>query len=189
MLWLALPQPGQAPTPQRPSQIVHESTVPGETGQHAVIKMERVSTGGTRYVQQFRRQQADGPMTAAERAAKKRVRASLFPQNCASARTQDAARKRVAKQRTLDDAEREYEQGMQQHRLKLAKSCVDWMVQCLERAHALGVQQICGEKCMCSSEHPTVTCWECQTKREMDLLAESGYSLSWRVHSGTYSVL
>ena len=77
MLWLALPQPGQAPTPQRPSQIVHESTVPGETGQHAVIKMERVYIGGTRYVQQFRRQQADGPMTAAERAAKKRVRASL----------------------------------------------------------------------------------------------------------------
>ena len=57
MQWIALPQPGQAPaTPQRPSQIVHESTAPGETGQHAVITMERVSTGGTRYAQQFRRQ-------------------------------------------------------------------------------------------------------------------------------------
>ena len=120
-------------------------------------------------------------MTAAERAAKKRVRASLFPQECASARTREAARNRVAKQRALDDAEHEYEQDMMQHRLQIAESCVDWMVQCLERAHALGVQQICGEKCMCSSEHPTVTCWERarqNAKREMDLLAESGYSLS-----------
>jgi hypothetical protein len=112
-------------------------------------------------------------MTAAERAAKKRVRASLFPQECASARTREAARKRVAKQRALDDAEHEYEQDMMQHRLQIAESCVDWMVQCLERAHALGVQQACCEKCMCSSEHRSVICWECGTKRERDLLAES----------------
>ena len=77
MQWVALPEQAP-PTPQRSSQIVHESKAFTPTGQHVVVNMERVSTGGTRYVQQFQRQQADGPMSAAERAQKKRVRAALF---------------------------------------------------------------------------------------------------------------
>jgi hypothetical protein len=59
MQWLTLP--GHAPaTPQRPSQIVHESTAADDTGQYMFITMERVSTGRTRYSQQFQRQQTDG---------------------------------------------------------------------------------------------------------------------------------
>ena len=71
MQWLTLP--GHAPaTPQQPSQIVHESTAPDDTGhrQYMFITMERVSTGGTRYSQQFQRQQTDGPMGGSERAKK-----------------------------------------------------------------------------------------------------------------------
>ena len=61
MQWLVLP--GHAPaTPQRPSQVVLESAALDETGQHEIIIMERVSTGGTRYSRQFQRQQTDGPM-------------------------------------------------------------------------------------------------------------------------------
>ena len=65
-------------TPQRPSQIVHERKargVPDDTGQYMFIAIERVSTGGIRYSQQFQRQQTDGPTSASERAKKKRVRA------------------------------------------------------------------------------------------------------------------
>ena len=51
--------------------------------------------GGTRYSQQFQQQQTDGPMSASERAKKKRVRAALFPHQNAAARTRDAGRKRM----------------------------------------------------------------------------------------------
>ena len=143
--WLALPEHGQA-TPQRPSQIVHESTAPDDTGQHTVITMERVSTGGTRYVRQFQRQQADAPMSAAERAKKKRVRATLFPHKIAAARTKDRSRKRDAKLCAADDSDPDEnpqqmtpttaETVLQQYRRKSVQSCVDWMLCAVERAHA-----------------------------------------------------
>ena len=90
--------------PKRPSQVVNESTAYSQTGQHIVISMDRVSTGGTRHVAQFHRQ-TDGPMSAAERAKKKRVRASLFPKEHAVARSLDATRKREAKERAAEDSD------------------------------------------------------------------------------------
>ena len=147
MEWLALPEHGQA-TPQRPSQIVHESTARDGTGQRAVITMERVSTGGTRYVRHFQRQQADAPMSAAERAKKKRVRATLFPHKVAAARSKDRSRKRDAKLCAADDSDPDEnpqqmtpttaETVLQQYRRKAVQSCVDWMLCAVERAHAAG---------------------------------------------------
>ena len=72
-------------------------------------------------------------MSAAERAKKKRVRLSLFPEKHAAARKQDVARKLEAKERALDAAVREHEQDMRLYRLQLAASCVEWMVQYLEQ--------------------------------------------------------
>ena len=147
MQWVALPEQAP-PTPQRSSQIVHESKAFTPTGQHVVVNMERVSTGGTRYVQQFQRQQADGPMSAAERAQKKRVRAALFPQKVAAARTQDRTRKRDAKLCVADDSDPDEtpqqmtpttaETVLQQYRRKAVQSCVDSMLCTVERAHAAG---------------------------------------------------
>ena len=82
--------------PQRPSQVVHETSVPTPEGKHIVVTLERVSTGGTRRSASFTKA-ADKAMTGAERAEKKRLRKSLFPDEQAAARDQDAKRKRVAR--------------------------------------------------------------------------------------------
>jgi hypothetical protein len=145
MRWLTLP--GHVPAkPQRPSQIMHESTAPDDTGQYIFITMERVSTGGTRYSQQFQRQQTDGgTMSVSERTKKKRVSAALFPHQNAAARTRDAGRKRDAKWRRREDSDAEddwqcqltpttAESALQQHREKVVRSCVEWMVGVVERA-------------------------------------------------------
>ena len=115
-------------------------------------------------------------MSAAERAKKKRVRLSLFPEKHAAARKQDVARKLEAKERALDAAVREHAQDMRLYRLQLATSCVEWMVQYLEHADASGVQAMAGGKCACTPKH-SVMCWDCETKAERERLAESGYSL------------
>ena len=82
---------------KRPSQIVREKTVVTPGGQHSVIFMERVSTGGTKRETHFKRK-AGGAMSEAERAEKKRRRAALFPEEQATQRMQDKARKqKVAK--------------------------------------------------------------------------------------------
>eukprot|EP00326_Haptolina_ericina_P043429 CAMPEP_0181236748 /NCGR_PEP_ID=MMETSP1096-20121128/38357_1 /TAXON_ID=156174 ORGANISM="Chrysochromulina ericina, Strain CCMP281" /NCGR_SAMPLE_ID=MMETSP1096 /ASSEMBLY_ACC=CAM_ASM_000453 /LENGTH=56 /DNA_ID=CAMNT_0023331981 /DNA_START=53 /DNA_END=220 /DNA_ORIENTATION=- len=47
-------------------------------GQHIEVKLERVSTSGTKHRANFMRS-SSGAMTAAERAQKKHVRTSLFP--------------------------------------------------------------------------------------------------------------
>ena len=89
--WVAIREPAPLPAraPPRPSQIVHESAAPTPTRAHAVVTLERTSTGGTRRQAQFRRAAA-GPMSDAVRAEKKRARAVLFPQK----RQADAERMR-----------------------------------------------------------------------------------------------
>ena len=104
--WVALPEQAlaaEAPaavqrayTPSRKSQKVHESSPrPTPHGQHVTITLERTSTGGTRREAQFKKA-ATGPMSGAERAEKKRKRASLFPQQQASLRATDVLRKQKA---------------------------------------------------------------------------------------------
>ena len=69
----------RTPPRPRPSQNVHESSpVLTDGRQHAIVVLERRSTGGTRHAAEFKKA-ASGPMSGAERAQKKRVRASLFP--------------------------------------------------------------------------------------------------------------
>ena len=94
---LAPPAPCSARTPKRPSQIVNESSpVLTDGRQHVVVVMERTSTGGTRRQAQFKRA-AGGAMSGAERAHKKRVRASLFPQEQAAARARHAKQEQQAR--------------------------------------------------------------------------------------------
>ena len=78
--WIELRTPAtRTPaTPRRPSQIVHETSVATPQGQNIIVTLERTSTGGTRREAAFKRA-AGGAMSEAERAQKKRVRASLFP--------------------------------------------------------------------------------------------------------------
>ena len=96
---LAPPAPCSARTPKRPSQIVNESSpVLTDGRQHVVVVMERTSTGGTRRQAQFKRA-AGGAMSGAERAHKKRVRASLFPQEQAAARARHAKQEQQARPR------------------------------------------------------------------------------------------
>lgn len=87
---LAPAQDAVASGPLRSSQIVTEKSVATPAGKHIKVTMERVSTGGTRYVAEFERAATCGAMTAAERALKKRKRRTLFPG------AQDADRKRAA---------------------------------------------------------------------------------------------
>ena len=75
----------QASTPTRPSQAVRESSALTTGKQHILVKMERMSTGGTRRVAQFKKA-AKGRMSAATRKQKERARASLFPKRQAAAR-------------------------------------------------------------------------------------------------------
>ena len=73
--WIPLPMTA-APTAlggQRLSQIVYEYSAPTPTGKHVKVTLERTSTGGTRREVQFTKA-ADGAMSWAERAAKKRKR-------------------------------------------------------------------------------------------------------------------
>ena len=80
-------------TPQRSSQVVRESSPVLSTGKkHLVIKMERRSTSGRKYEAHFKRA-STGPMTGAERAAKKRVRATLFKPRQLAPQQKDAQRK------------------------------------------------------------------------------------------------
>ena len=91
-------------TPPRPSQVVHESTALTTGKQHILVRLERTSTGGTRREAQFTRA-ARGAMTCAERAQKKRVRASLFPQQQSAARARHAEQNRLARPRRKEKAE------------------------------------------------------------------------------------
>jgi hypothetical protein len=120
------------------------------TGQHSIVSMERVSTGGTQYVAQLRRRQTDGPMSAAERAKKKRVRSTLFPsKQHAAARARNATRKRDAKEQAAADSEAAYDDDpvgmltpttagkpLHRYRTKVVQSCVDWMLCAVEKAIA-----------------------------------------------------
>ena len=65
-------------SPPRPSQIVREvASVTTPQGQHVVVTLERMSTGGTRREAAFMRSAA-GTMSEAERGRKKRAKKSLF---------------------------------------------------------------------------------------------------------------
>ena len=86
-------------------------------------------------------------MSASERAKKKRVRSALFPHQSAAARTRYAGRKRDAKWQRREDSDAEddwqcqmtpttAESALQQHREKVVRSCVEWMVGVVERAIA-----------------------------------------------------
>ena len=83
-------------------------------------------------------------MSGAERAKKKRVRASLFPQECATARKKDRGRKRDAKERAAEDSDaaEDWAQQMtpttsdtalQKYRWKVVQACVEQMLCTLER--------------------------------------------------------
>ena len=95
--WIPLPMTAapQALGGRRLSQIVYEYESPTPTGQHVAVRLERTSTGGTRREAEFKRA-ASGPMSGAERANKKRCRATLFPEQQASVREKDVQRKRRA---------------------------------------------------------------------------------------------
>ena len=95
--WVPLPMTAapQALGGRRLSQIVYEYESPTPTGQHIAVRLERTSTGGTRREAEFKRA-ASGPMSGAERANKKRCRATLFPEQQASVRKKDVQRKRRA---------------------------------------------------------------------------------------------
>ena len=85
--------------------MVNETSVVTPQGHHIEVTLERVSTGGTKHQAKFTRA-ASGAMTGAERAQKKRVRATLFPQQLATFRSKDSDRKRaaaVAKLLAVDD--------------------------------------------------------------------------------------
>ena len=98
LTWIVTPDPAprSARTPLRPSQIVRESAPAQTEDGHVVVVLKRTSTGGTRREAQFARA-AIGPMSATERAQKKRVQASLFPQERIAAREKDAKRHRDAR--------------------------------------------------------------------------------------------
>jgi hypothetical protein len=85
---------------QRPSQKVHETEAATPTGQHIRVTLERTSTGGTRHEAHFERA-ASGPMSVAERAKKKRVRALhvLFPEEKTEKMAKDSDRKRSKRAR------------------------------------------------------------------------------------------
>ena len=81
-----------------PASKVHEIDGPQTPGGRVTVTAERTSTGGTRRAVQYVRSQ---PMTAPERATKKRRLEALFPKRQAAARAADAKRKREA---TPDEA-------------------------------------------------------------------------------------
>ena len=66
------------------------------TGNHVTIRMERVSTGGTRHAAEFKRT-SSGAMSGAERMKKARVRATLFPDRQATSLRTDAERKHTSR--------------------------------------------------------------------------------------------
>ena len=80
------------PDERQMSQVI-ETSAPTPEGRHLDVTLARVSTGGTRRQQSFKRA-ASGPMTGSERAEKKRKRALLFPKKQAMLRQKDAERKR-----------------------------------------------------------------------------------------------
>ena len=102
----APPAPRKARTPSRQSQGVQETAALTPRGQHHVVVLERTSTGGTRREAAFKIS-AHEPMTGAERAMKKRLRASLFPQQQTAARARHAEQERVARPRRKAKAELE----------------------------------------------------------------------------------
>ena len=142
------------PSPPRSSHIVHERITMTPTGQHSIVSTERVSTSGTRYVAQLRRRQTDGPMSAAERAKKKRVCLTrCFPASMLlhALVCRDATRKRDAKeqQQAAEDSDAAYDDNqagmltpttagktLHRYRTKVVQSCVDWMLCAVEKAVA-----------------------------------------------------
>ena len=78
---------------QEKPQEPQESSALTPNGKHITVTMERVSTGGTHRHVSFDRS-ASGPMTAAERAKKKRLKTTLFPEKAASQRAQHAEAER-----------------------------------------------------------------------------------------------
>jgi hypothetical protein len=94
--WLSLPAVAPPPRETTPkAQLVQESEALSPDGQHRVVTLERTSPGGTRHVAQFK-QAATGAMSPAERGQKRRAKASLFPEQQAATRMDDAERKRKA---------------------------------------------------------------------------------------------
>ena len=84
---------------QQPSQEVHETQGVSPNGQHIRVTMVRTTPGGTQHSGHFDRE-SSGPMSAAERAKKKRVRATLFLEESAAKRAKDSDRKRAANARS-----------------------------------------------------------------------------------------
>eukprot|EP00966_Prymnesium_polylepis_P246932 5710466-Prymnesium_polylepis.1 len=114
----------------RPSQAVLESSAATPNGKNIVVTLERTSTGGTRHEAQFQRA-AGGAMSAAERANKKRKRATLFPAKDKAAHEKDAERKRkaaappeavAAAECTEEEAEIVERRKQRQHRYQLKRA-------------------------------------------------------------------
>ena len=94
---------------QEKPQEPQESSALTPNGKHITVTMERVSTGGTHRHVSFDRS-ASGPMTAAERAKKKRLKTTLFPEKAASQRAQHAEAERRRYHEQWGDGEREQQQ-------------------------------------------------------------------------------
>ena len=156
MQWVALPEQAlaaaapaavqRAHTPPRFSQKVHESSPrPTPHGQHVTITLERTSTGGTRREAQFEKA-ATGPMSGAERAEKKRKRASLFPQQQDSLRAKEVLRKRKA-----TAAKAAAEAMAAAHHASMVHQQDYWEMRLeeeywAERAHTYGIMVCCGAR-------------------------------------------
>ena len=79
------------------------SCSPATPGGHVTVTLERTSTGGTRREVQMKRA-SSGAMSGAERAEKKRKRASLFPTKKAKQDEVHAERQRAERKRKADEA-------------------------------------------------------------------------------------
>ena len=91
------PESAAAPSSPKQTHQVQETSTKTPTGQHIKVTLERMSEGGTRHEANFTRAAPESaPMTAAERARKKRALTALYPDHQAEVRARDSARKRSA---------------------------------------------------------------------------------------------
>ena len=189
--WVALPEQAlvaappaavqTARTPPRKSQKVHESSPrPTPTGQHVTITLQRTSTGGTRREAQFEKA-ATGPMSGAERAEKKRKRASLFPQQQDSLRAKDVLRKRKA-----TTAKAAAEAMAAAHHASMVHLQDYWEMRLeeeywAERAQPYWIMACCGARMSRIVRCREVFCPVCHWHCKMQLPA-------WRVWRGMYCI-
>jgi len=91
------PESAAAPSSPKQTHQIQETSTKTPTGQHIKVTLERMSEGGTRHEANFTRAAPESaPMTAAERARKKRALTALYPDHQAEVRARDSARKRSA---------------------------------------------------------------------------------------------